>query len=171
MAALRWSLDNWTSRLANIDGMEDGSKGHHIRGSRLQEFPARFGNLLESPNVRLRSISSGEIIDMLVDANNAISYVFDHIHEYGGDVRNVTLAGQVHQYDCKENDRLTNCRQSAGAHLSSLCLLRQSQWERVESRVAWKTSCLRRFIGKSVCWIQTRSNTPGTLKVFPGRTI
>ena len=63
---------------------------------------------------------------------NAIAWTFDHIAEYGGDVTDITLVGQ-----------------SAGAHISSLCLLRQARWQHIEDRVAWRASNIRRFVGVS----------------------
>lgn len=32
---------------------------------------------------------------MLLDADNAIAYIFDNIHTFGGDPKNITLSGQV----------------------------------------------------------------------------
>lgn len=91
---------------------------------------------------------------MLIDTSDAVAWVFDHIIEFGGDVTNITLSGQVHVrvsiIGCLARSTLTprvSRVQSAGAHLAAVSLIRQAAWERIETRVAWRASRLRRFIG------------------------
>ena len=78
--------------------------------------------------------AQGTIADMLQDCDTAIQWVSDNIHRYGGDPDNIYIAGQ-----------------SAGAHISSLCLFAQ-----VISSRHMASHVLHPSLAQ-VCWASLRS--------------
>ena len=68
----------------------------------------KHGVLVVCPDYR--NFPAGRVGDMLEDVDRSVDWVFESIAKYGGDPTDVTLGGQ-----------------SAGAHLSSLSLLRRCQ--------------------------------------------
>ncbi|XP_023924430.2 probable isoprenylcysteine alpha-carbonyl methylesterase ICMEL2 isoform X2 [Quercus suber] len=82
-----------------------------------------------------RNFPQGTIGDMVEDASQGISFVCNHLAEYGGDPNRIYLMGQ-----------------SAGAHISACALLEQaikeSEPEKGES-ITWSVSQLKAYFGLS----------------------
>ena len=78
---------------------------------------ALLGLLMRSQNcvvvsVDYRNFPQGNIEDMVVDIEQALRWIWDNIEDYGGDRSKLFLAGQ-----------------SAGAHITSILLLRNAKRE------------------------------------------
>ncbi|XP_048318903.2 probable isoprenylcysteine alpha-carbonyl methylesterase ICMEL1 isoform X2 [Ziziphus jujuba] len=75
----------------------------------------------------------GTISDMVNDASQGISFVCNHIAEYGGDPNRIYLMGQ-----------------SAGAHIAACTLLEQAIKEAGEGeRISWSISQIKAYFGLS----------------------
>ncbi|KAM4131652.1 hypothetical protein ACJW30_01G191300 [Castanea mollissima] len=85
--------------------------------------------------VDYRNFPQGTIGDMVEDVSQGISFVCNHIAEYGGDPNRIYLMGQ-----------------SAGAHISACALLdqaiKESEPEKGES-ITWSVSQLKAYFGLS----------------------
>uniref|UniRef100_A0A2N9J049 protein-S-isoprenylcysteine alpha-carbonyl methylesterase n=1 Tax=Fagus sylvatica TaxID=28930 RepID=A0A2N9J049_FAGSY len=85
--------------------------------------------------VDYRNFPQGTISDMVKDASQGISFVCNHIAEYGGDPNRIYLMGQ-----------------SAGAHISACALLdqaiKESESEKGES-ITWSVSQIKAYFGLS----------------------
>jgi len=101
--------------------------GHRLWNVQLANRLADAGVIVVA--VDYRNFPTGTLPDMVDDIDQAMQWVFAHIADYGGDASNVMLIGQ-----------------SAGAHISSMLLLRQSQ--DVEAST-WSVSDLKAFVGIS----------------------
>jgi acetyl esterase/lipase len=77
-------------------------------------------------------VPEGDISDMSLDVQTAITFVFRHIESFGGDPNCIFLAGQ-----------------SAGAHLGSLAVLQNCEALLAGKRTSWTAHKLRGFIGIS----------------------
>jgi prenylcysteine alpha-carboxyl methylesterase len=85
-------------------------------------------------SVDYRNFPQAGVPEMVEDLDRALTWVFRHIGEYGGDPDNVALVGQ-----------------SAGAHLSALLLVEQAlnEAEDGEPQQPWLARRLRAFVGVS----------------------
>ncbi len=81
---------------------------------------------------------------MLQDCDTAIQWVSDNIHRYGGDPDNVYIVGQ-----------------SAGAHISSLCLFAQ-----VNQQTAYGIARIVAIAGTQVCPASSHSMGSSELDVI-----
>ncbi|KAH7852678.1 hypothetical protein Vadar_027808 [Vaccinium darrowii] len=80
-----------------------------------------------------RNFPRGTMSDMVKDASQGISFVCNHIAEYGGDPNRIYLMGQ-----------------SAGAHIAACALLEQAIKEAGEcERTSWSVSQLKAYFGLS----------------------
>ncbi|KAF4356840.1 hypothetical protein F8388_019499 [Cannabis sativa] len=80
-----------------------------------------------------RNFPQGTISDMVADASEGISYLCNHIAEYGGDPNRIYLMGQ-----------------SAGAHIAACTLLEQAIKENGEGEsTSWSVSQLKAYFGLS----------------------
>lgn len=82
-----------------------------------------------------RNFPQGTMSDMVKDASQGISFVFNHIAEYGGDPNRIYLMGQ-----------------SAGAHISACVLVEQAIKESKSVKgesISWSVSQLKAYFGLS----------------------
>ncbi|XP_051149475.1 isoprenylcysteine alpha-carbonyl methylesterase ICME-like [Andrographis paniculata] len=79
-----------------------------------------------------RNFPQGTISNMIKDAAQGISFVCNHIAEYGGDPNRIYLMGQ-----------------SAGAHIASCALLEQAIQEASGSKISWSVSQIKAYFGLS----------------------
>ncbi|KAF7135210.1 hypothetical protein RHSIM_Rhsim08G0132200 [Rhododendron simsii] len=80
-----------------------------------------------------RNFPRGTMSDMVKDASQGISFVCNHIAEYGGDPNRIYLMGQ-----------------SAGAHIAACALLEQAVKEAGEGEsTSWSVSQLKAYFGLS----------------------
>ncbi|PON87945.1 Alpha/beta hydrolase fold [Trema orientale] len=80
-----------------------------------------------------RNFPQGTISDMVADASEGISYVCNHIAEYGGDPNRIYLMGQ-----------------SAGAHIAACTLVEQAIKEAGEGEsTSWSVSQIKAYFGLS----------------------
>ncbi|XVE53383.1 hypothetical protein DITRI_Ditri02bG0199900 [Diplodiscus trichospermus] len=80
-----------------------------------------------------RNFPQGTISDMVKDASQGISFVFNNIAEYGGDPNRIYLMGQ-----------------SAGAHIAACALVKQAIKEAVKGEsVSWSVSQIKAYFGLS----------------------
>ncbi|GAV71039.1 Abhydrolase_3 domain-containing protein [Cephalotus follicularis] len=80
-----------------------------------------------------RNFPQGTISDMVTDASQGISFVCNHIAEYGGDPNRIYLMGQ-----------------SAGAHISACALLEQAVKESGGGEsISWSVSQIKTYFGLS----------------------
>ncbi|VVB14346.1 unnamed protein product [Arabis nemorensis] len=80
-----------------------------------------------------RNFPQGSISDMVKDASSGISYICNHIAEYGGDPNRIYLMGQ-----------------SAGAHIAACTLVEQVVKESGEGdNVSWSSSQINAYFGLS----------------------
>ncbi|EEF28744.1 probable isoprenylcysteine alpha-carbonyl methylesterase ICMEL2 isoform X2 [Ricinus communis] len=80
-----------------------------------------------------RNFPQGTISDMVIDASQGISFIFNNISEYGGDPNRIYLMGQ-----------------SAGAHISACVLVDQAIREaRGGKSISWSVSQIKAYFGLS----------------------
>ncbi|XP_020547825.1 probable isoprenylcysteine alpha-carbonyl methylesterase ICMEL2 isoform X2 [Sesamum indicum] len=79
-----------------------------------------------------RNFPQGTISDMVKDASQGISFVCNHIAEYGGDPNRIYLMGQ-----------------SAGAHIAACALLDQAIKEAGGEKSTWSVSQIKAYFGLS----------------------
>ncbi|KAL8137726.1 hypothetical protein V2J09_003727 [Rumex salicifolius] len=80
-----------------------------------------------------RNFPQGTIGDMVKDASEGISFVCNHIAEYGGDPNRIYLMGQ-----------------SAGAHIAACVLIEQAIKEaRGQQGLTWSVSLIKSYFGLS----------------------
>ncbi|OVA05059.1 Alpha/beta hydrolase fold-3 [Macleaya cordata] len=80
-----------------------------------------------------RNFPQGTISDMVKDASEGISFVCNHIAEYGGDPNRIYLMGQ-----------------SAGAHIAACALVEQAIKESGEGeKTSWSVSQIKAYFGLS----------------------
>jgi prenylcysteine alpha-carboxyl methylesterase len=80
-----------------------------------------------------RNFPQGSISDMVKDASSGISFVCNHIAEYGGDPDRIYLMGQ-----------------SAGAHIAACTIVEQVIKESGEGdSVSWSSSQINAYFGLS----------------------
>ncbi|XP_022930102.1 probable isoprenylcysteine alpha-carbonyl methylesterase ICMEL1 [Cucurbita moschata] len=79
-----------------------------------------------------RNFPQGSMSDMIKDASQGISFVFNNIAEYGGDPNRIYVMGQ-----------------SAGAHIGACTLVEQAMKEGGGERVSWSVSNIKAFFGLS----------------------
>eukprot|EP01103_Thecamoeba_quadrilineata_P021291 TRINITY_DN9735_c0_g1_i1.p1 TRINITY_DN9735_c0_g1~~TRINITY_DN9735_c0_g1_i1.p1 ORF type:complete len:421 (+),score=38.97 TRINITY_DN9735_c0_g1_i1:107-1369(+) len=107
--------------------------GYKAWGTLIARELIHFNTICVTPDYR--NYPQGDITDMVTDVNQAISWVFNHIEKFGGDVNNIYLVGQ-----------------SAGAQLSTVVMLRQFEVADEESRISrfgWSCMKLKGFVGLS----------------------
>ncbi|KAL2484743.1 putative isoprenylcysteine alpha-carbonyl methylesterase ICMEL1 [Abeliophyllum distichum] len=79
-----------------------------------------------------RNFPQATIGDMIKDASQGISFLCNHISEYGGDPNRIYLMGQ-----------------SAGAHIAACTLLEQAIKEASGEKTSWSVSQLKAYFGLS----------------------
>nr|GMC99301.1 putative isoprenylcysteine alpha-carbonyl methylesterase ICMEL1 [Ipomoea batatas] len=79
-----------------------------------------------------RNFPQGTISDMVEDVSQGISFICNHITEYGGDPNRIYLMGQ-----------------SAGAHISACALVKQAIKESRGEKVSWSISRIKAYFGLS----------------------
>ncbi|CAA3015737.1 probable isoprenylcysteine alpha-carbonyl methylesterase ICMEL1 [Olea europaea subsp. europaea] len=79
-----------------------------------------------------RNFPQGTISEMIKDASQGISFLCNHISEYGGDPNRIYLMGQ-----------------SAGAHIAACTLLEQAIKEASGEKTSWSVSQLKAYFGLS----------------------
>nr|GLL26507.1 probable isoprenylcysteine alpha-carbonyl methylesterase ICMEL2 [Ipomoea trifida] len=79
-----------------------------------------------------RNFPQGTISDMVEDVSQGISFICNHITEYGGDPNRIYLMGQ-----------------SAGAHISACALVKQAIKESRGENVSWSVSRIKAYFGLS----------------------
>lgn len=79
-----------------------------------------------------RNFPQGTISDMVEDVSQGISFVCNHIAEYGGDPNRINLMGQ-----------------SAGAHISACALMEQAMKESEGKTNSWSVSQIKCYFGAS----------------------
>ncbi|XP_065854609.1 probable isoprenylcysteine alpha-carbonyl methylesterase ICMEL2 [Euphorbia lathyris] len=80
-----------------------------------------------------RNFPQGTISDMVTDASQGISFICNHISEYGGDPNRIYLMGQ-----------------SAGAHISACVLVEQAIKEaKGAENISWSVSQIKAYFGLS----------------------
>jgi len=120
--------------------------GHRLWNVQLANRLADAGVIVVA--VDYRNFPSATLPEMLDDIDQAMNWIFTHIAEYGGDAENVVLLGQ-----------------SAGAHLSSMLLLRE--WSDLEAP-AWSVSDLKAFVGISGVYdLVSQSEYMDSIGVYP----
>ncbi|XP_057488173.1 isoprenylcysteine alpha-carbonyl methylesterase ICME-like isoform X1 [Actinidia eriantha] len=104
--------------------------GYKAWGSLLGKQLAERDIIVAS--IDYRNFPQGTISDMVKDVSQGISFVCNHIVEYGGDPNRIYLMGQ-----------------SAGAHISSCALLEQAITEYEGGSVSWSVSQIKAYFGLS----------------------
>ncbi|XP_031742461.1 isoprenylcysteine alpha-carbonyl methylesterase ICME isoform X5 [Cucumis sativus] len=79
-----------------------------------------------------RNFPQGTMSDMIKDVSEGISFVFNNIEEYGGDINRIYLMGQ-----------------SAGAHIAACAVVKQAIKEAGGEKVSWCVSRIKAYFGLS----------------------
>ncbi|EPS72860.1 hypothetical protein M569_01896, partial [Genlisea aurea] len=79
-----------------------------------------------------RNFPQGTISHMIKDASEGISYICNHVAEFGGDPERIYLMGQ-----------------SAGAHIAACALLEQAIKEASGEKTSWSVSQIKAYFGLS----------------------
>uniref|UniRef100_A0A9I9DLJ7 protein-S-isoprenylcysteine alpha-carbonyl methylesterase n=1 Tax=Cucumis melo TaxID=3656 RepID=A0A9I9DLJ7_CUCME len=104
-----------------------GNKAHgYLLGSQLSERDIIVACL------DYRNFPQGTMSDMIKDVSEGISFVFNNIAEYGGDINRIYLMGQ-----------------SAGAHITACALVEQAIKEAGGEKVSWCVSRIKAYFGLS----------------------
>ncbi|XP_031742458.1 isoprenylcysteine alpha-carbonyl methylesterase ICME isoform X2 [Cucumis sativus] len=80
----------------------------------------------------LGNFPQGTMSDMIKDVSEGISFVFNNIEEYGGDINRIYLMGQ-----------------SAGAHIAACAVVKQAIKEAGGEKVSWCVSRIKAYFGLS----------------------
>ena len=106
-----------------------------------------------------RNFPQGTISDMVKDVSQGISFVCNHIVEYGGDpnryeshlflVIRFLYLSQCDTLCIVYSYRIYLMGQSAGAHISSCALLEQAITEYEGGSVSWSVSQIKAYFGLS----------------------
>jgi prenylcysteine alpha-carboxyl methylesterase len=103
--------------------------GYKAWSTLLGDYLRKKGIIMVS--IDYRNFPQGTVQSMIEDVRSGIEWTFEKIYEFGGDVENVTLVGQ-----------------SAGAHLTSMMLLREVN-QLGETKMTSIVNRLVRYIGVS----------------------
>ncbi len=110
--------------------------GYKGWGAVLGKVLSTFGIVVVTPDYR--NFPQGLLPDMVDDASNAIQWVLENIHHFGGDPENITLVGQ-----------------SAGAHIAMCTLLEKIQQTNkpksceTEQSLLWQLHQIKNVVGIS----------------------
>ncbi|XP_008457188.2 isoprenylcysteine alpha-carbonyl methylesterase ICME-like isoform X2 [Cucumis melo] len=109
------------------DQPRNSNKAHgYLLGSQLSERDIIVACL------DYRNFPQGTMSDMIKDVSEGISFVFNNIAEYGGDINRIYLMGQ-----------------SAGAHITACALVEQAIKEAGGEKVSWCVSRIKAYFGLS----------------------